>query len=348
MALILNALLSIISIGIFSGRLYELINLTDPQTNFLIYKGIVFNPYILPIFILITACCGVLILGDIKAGKKFFAKSAGIFSAFAGICFIVYIGMSLSSLGTYGNETSSLLLFFIMIGAFGLITLGVLGLKGKRYEAIIVVMIITFCVGLCLNVIVFNVSSIYNIKFLQESLSGLSIVIFFLLVFKNEYSPSPASIMHLYVSGFVCFVMCGVMNMATIANGYIAGTMSVSELFLYSGYVFIGLYAVSTAFLTIPNGKIEISIKDCEPEAWDSIKMLAQTQELKIPDKQELSGIALKEKEYKSSFKNSDGKTTTYKLPSEMLDNVSTAKKSKRKILFSKAEAETPEQDNIG
>ncbi|MEG0019647.1 MAG: hypothetical protein RR728_03785 [Oscillospiraceae bacterium] len=314
MALVLNILLSAISMGIFAGRLYELINLTDAATNFITFNGIIFNPYILPIFVLITICCGVLILGDIKSGKVFFARSAGVFSAFAGISFLIHIFMSLSA-DTNEMLNRNRLIFFVMIGAFGLIALGTVGLKGKKYEIAIVIMIIIFCIGLCLNAIVFNVSSIYNIKFLQESLSDVSIALFFLLVFKNVYSPSKYSIIQLYVAGFLCFVLCGIMSMANIAYGYISNTISVSELFLQSGYAFIGLYAAATAFLTIPNGRIETSIKDCEPEAWKSIKMLEQTQELKIPEKQSLNDIAKNEQEYRASFKNVSDKTATYKLP---------------------------------
>lgn len=319
MALILNILLAFISVGIFSGRIYELMNLTNIETNFLTFKGVIFNPYILPIFIIITVCCGVLILGDIKAGKSFFAKSAGIFSIFAGSSFLIYIIMTIVDGDIAQNNSLSQFLFFLMLGAIGFIGLGMLGLRSKKYEIAIVSILTVFCIGLCLNVIVFNVSSIYNVTFLKESLAILSIVMFLLMVFKNVYSPSRSSIMWLYISGFVCFVLCGVMYLADIAYGCIENSISVSSLFLYTGYVFIGLYAVSTAILAIPNGKIEISIKPCEPAAWNSIKMLAQTQEIDIKEKLHLTGIALKEIEYKAQHENMNQKTATYNIMSRII-----------------------------
>lgn len=346
MALILNILLSIASVGIFAGRLYELINLMDSETNFLLYKGVVFNPYILPIFIIITVCCGILILGDIKAGKTFFAKSAGIFSVFAGVSFLIYIAVSLAGGNIESNKALSFFMLFLLLGAIGLIALGIAGLRGKSYETVIVSLVTIFCVGLCLNAIVFNVSSINNITFLKDSLSSVCVVLFFLLVFKNAYSPSRSSIMWLYITGFLCFALCGIMYMADIAYGYYVGTLAINSLFLYSGYMFIGLYAVSTAFLAIPNGKIEISIKACEPDAWNSIKMLAQTQELKISTKKPLNGIALREKGFKTSLHSKDDKTTIYNIVDEEIEKaqgeIEPLKDGKNRKLFGKSNKEKP------
>ena len=76
MSLTLTILLSLFSAGILAGRVYEILNLTDASTGFLLVNGIIMNPYILGIFAVITLCCGILIFGSYKTVKPYYSKSS--------------------------------------------------------------------------------------------------------------------------------------------------------------------------------------------------------------------------------------------------------------------------------
>ena len=73
MSLALTILLTLLSAGILAGRVYEIINLTDANTGFLLVKGIVMNPYILGIFAVITLCCGILIFGSCRKAEPYYS-----------------------------------------------------------------------------------------------------------------------------------------------------------------------------------------------------------------------------------------------------------------------------------
>ena len=245
MTIALTVLLSLFSLGILAGRIYEILKLTDPQTGFFIYKGIVFNPYILVIFTVITICCAVLIFGGNKKVKPFFSQSSKIIAVAAGAMFLVYGVMSA------GDGITSV---FVTAGGIALVLMGIFELKPSVNAVNIatVVLIVVFIAGLCLDVIIFNVSTIHNIVFIKNALSYMAAGLFLLMVMKNVFAPSVYSGMLLYITGIIAFVMCGVMNIADIIAMAVDGQAVLPQLFFNAGFGFFGLFAFDNAISVMP------------------------------------------------------------------------------------------------
>ena len=245
MTIALTVLLSLLSLGILAGRIYEILKLTDPQTGFFIYKGIVFNPYILVIFTVITICCAVLIFGGNKKVKPFFSQSSKIIALAAGVMFLIYGVMSA------GDGITSV---FIIAGGIALVLMGIFELKPSVNAVNIatVVLIVVFIAGLCLDVIIFNVSTIHNIVFIKNALSYMAAGLFLLMVMKNVFAPSVYSGMLLYITGIIAFVMCGVMNIADIIAMAVDGQAVLPQLFFNAGFGFFGFFAFDNAISVMP------------------------------------------------------------------------------------------------
>lgn len=274
MTIILNALLIIISIGIFAGRMYEILYITDMQTNFLLHKGIIFNPYILPIFIIIALCCGILILGGLKTKKKFFPSHGSFLLALSALFFIIS--------GVTSKTSGGLQAVFTIFGIVGLLLLSLLSLKGKPYEILIVLFLTIFSIGGCIDSIVLNVSSINNTVFLTSALTNIAITLFLLLLYKNAYAPSKSSRMFLYVGGYICFAVTGMLNAAQLTAQLMSSEFALSLSSRYIAYIFIGLYGLAAALQCRPSGKSEHEKLEFEPEAVDAIKVIDNTVELDI------------------------------------------------------------------
>lgn len=245
MTIALTVLLSLLSLGILAGRIYEILKLTDPQTGFFIYKGIVFNPYILVIFTVITICCAVLIFGGNKKVKPFFSQSSKIIALASGAMFLIYGVMSA------GDGITSV---FIIAGGIALVLMGIFELKPSVNAVNIatVVLIVVFIAGLCLDVIIFNVSTIHNIVFIKNALSYMAAGLFLLMVMKNVFAPSVYSGMLLYITGIIAFVMCGVMNIADIIAMAVDGQAVLPQLFFNAGFGFFGFFAFDNAISVMP------------------------------------------------------------------------------------------------
>lgn len=250
MTIALTVLLSLLSLGILAGRIYEILKLTDAETGFFIYKGIVFNPYILVIFIVITVCCAVLIFGGNKKVQPFFSQSSKIIALASGVMFLIYGVMSAG----YGITP-----IFVIAGGTGLVLLGAFELKPNVNAANIamVVLFVVFIAGLSLDVIIFNVSTIYNVEFIKNALSYMSAGLFLLFVMKNVFAPNVYSAMLLYITGIVAFVMCGVMNIADIIVMAVNGQAVLPQLFFNAGFGFFGFFAFDNAISVMPKKIIQ-------------------------------------------------------------------------------------------
>ena len=144
---------------------------------------------------------------------------------------------------------------FMICGAVALVITGVLGLKPKAGIADIAVVIFTviFVVGLCLDIIVFDVNTIHNTAFFKNALSYISLGMFLLCVLKNVYSPSAKSPMLLYITGMLAFALCGIMNIADIAVMVMGGNSVLPDLFADAGFAFAGFFALDNAVSVIPS-----------------------------------------------------------------------------------------------
>ena len=268
MTIALTVLLSLLSLGILAGRIYEILKLTDPQTGFFIYKGIIFNPYILVIFTVITVCCAVLIFGGNKKVKPFFSQSSKIIALASGAMFLVYGVMSA------GDGITSV---FVIAGGIALVLIGIWGLRPavNAVNIAVVVLIVVFIAGLCLDVIIFNVSTIHNIAFIKNALSYMAAGLFLLMVMKNVFAPSVYSGMLLYITGIIAFVMCGVMNIADIIAMAVNGQAVLPQLFFNAGFGFFGFFAFDNAISVMPKRIVQA---DAESESAYQLKQEA------IPD----------------------------------------------------------------
>lgn len=269
MTIALTVLLSLLSLGILAGRIYEILKLTDPQTGFFIYKGIVFNPYILVIFTVITICCAVLIFGGNKKVKPFFSQSSKIIALASGAMFLIYGVMSA------GDGITSV---FIIAGGIALVLMGIFELKPSVNAVNIatVVLIVVFIAGLCLDVIIFNVSTIHNIVFIKNALSYMAAGLFLLMVMKNVFAPSVYSGMLLYITGIIAFVMCGVMNIADIIAMAVDGQAVLPQLFFNAGFGFFGFFAFDNAISVMPKRIVQT---DAENELVHQLEQEGMPQE---------------------------------------------------------------------
>lgn len=245
MTIALTVLLGLLSLGILAGRVYEILKLTDIETGFFIYKGIVFNPYILIIFTVITICCAVIIFGGSKKVQPFFSKSSKIIAVASGAMFVLYGIMAVGH---------SLAVLFVIAGGLALIVMGIFELRPEATvtNIIAVVLSVIFVAGMCLDVIAFNVNTIYNIEFIKNALSYIFAGVFILMVMKNTFAPSAYSPMFLYITGIMAFVMCGIMNIADIIAMAADGNVLLPKLFFNAGFAFFGFFAFDNAISVMP------------------------------------------------------------------------------------------------
>ncbi len=248
MSLGLSVLICLLSVGILAGRVYEILSLTDWETGFLITKGIALNPVLLAIFVLITVCCGVLIWGGEKNTEPFFSKSSGIIADLAGVAFVAFGVMQFS-------ESRAAVL--MIVGGAALLLLGITKLGGKPKDAVIVIMLTAFVAGLCLDIIIFDVYSVYYTEFMHRVLSYTSVVLLLLAVLKNVYAPSKNSRMLLYVSGFICFAFSGMFSIAQIICSFATGQEFTSDTVKNIAFVLMGIYALDNALSVLPKNKAE-------------------------------------------------------------------------------------------
>ncbi len=304
MVLALNILLSILSVGILAGRVYEILNVTDAATGFLTSTGIVFNPYILVIYLVITICCGIIIFENSKKSAPFFSKSDGLFAIISGVSLIVASVMNLQ-----GSKLS----LFAIVGGIAFVLLGVFGLNNDIKDKIIMLLMLVFVIGMCFDVIIFNVSTVYNINFLKNVLSYITIISFILFVFKNMYAPSKYSRMVLYITGYMSFIFCTIMYIADIMASFAKGTFEIPNLIWNLAFVFIGFYGFATALSVASESKKLSDIKESalKSESDNNLDyLLKNINPVEIKDKNEdiLSG-----KDLENFFKMEEIKENTIK-----------------------------------
>ena len=263
MSLFLSVLVCLFSVGILAGRIYEIISLTDPVTGFLITKGIALNPVLLALFILITVCSGVIIFGNTKTKEIFYSKSSGIIAMAAGVAFVAY-GIMLVM-----HSTSAVLM---IVGGIAWFLIGMTGLGDTAKDAVIMVLLTVFTAGLCLDIIAFDVYSIYYTAFMHKVLSYVSIMVLVLAVLKNTYLPSGKARMMLFISGFICFAFSGMMGIAEIICFIASGQGFSADVIKELAFVLVGVYGLDNALSVLPDKNAD------EAEEADTDKVYAEAQ----------------------------------------------------------------------
>ncbi|MBE6887544.1 MAG: hypothetical protein E7484_03885 [Ruminococcaceae bacterium] len=306
----LMVLIGLLSAGILVGRVYEILKLTDETTGFFLYKGIVFNPYILIIFIIITLCCTVLVLGSCKNSRPFFSQSSKLIAVAAGVMFVIYGVMSVKSAAFAP---------FVIAGGAAFVIIGTAGLKADAgiADAAAVVLSIVFAAGLCLDVIIFNVNTISNIDFTKNALSYIAVSLLMLSVMKNVYSPSAKAKMFLFATGITAFMFCGVMHVADIIAMAAKGQAVLPDLFLHAGFGFVGFFAFDNA-VSVMSKKVQQAASESEKTAEQNADVYkAAEKQHEIPAAAKTGTIfgiqadsqSVKQKEIAEFFRNSTDKT---------------------------------------
>ena len=258
MALGLSVLICIMTIGLLAGRVYEIIRLTDPETGFLITKGLAFNPVLLALFLLITVCCAIVIFGGEKKVESFFSKSSGIIADLAGAAFI--------ACGITGFSEAAAASVFVIAGGIALLLIGIMGLDKTAKDIAAIVLLTLFVAGLCLEIIIFDVYSFYNTEFLHRVLVYVSVMIFIIAVLRNVYTPKALSRMFLYISGFVCFACSGMFSIAKLICAFATGYGFSIDMIKDIAFVLVGIYALDNVLSVIPQKnmpKEEIIPENC-------------------------------------------------------------------------------------
>ncbi len=251
MTVFLNILFVVMSVLFFAGRLYEVIFLMEEGTNFLSQGGIVTTPLMIGIVFLISVCCGVIIYADKKPQDKKLKIPVGIFGGGAAVLFIITSVLNIIRIFTVTGGFLGYDIMMILASA-GLMLYGVKGIKGKKSEKMPMVLTILFPLAMCMNAVILNVQPISDTFFLYRSLAAITNLLFFLLLFKNAYSPSPVARPMLYVSGLMNFLISTAANLAGLIGGMVTSSLALADILMNLGLILIGSFSLFTAFYIVP------------------------------------------------------------------------------------------------
>lgn len=251
MTVFLNILFVVMSVLFFAGRLYEVIFLLEEGTNFLSRGGIVTTPLMIGIVFLISVCCGVIIYADKKPQNKKLKIPVGIFGGGAAVLFIITSVLNIIRIFTVTGGFLGYDIMMILASA-GLMLYGMKGIKGKKSEKLPMVLTILFPLAMCMNAVILNVQPISDTFFLYRSLAAITNLLFFLLLFKNAYSPSPVARPMLYVSGLMNFLISTAATLAGLIGGMVTSSLALSDILMNIGLILIGSFSLFTSFYIVP------------------------------------------------------------------------------------------------
>lgn len=251
MFLFLNILFILVSVLFFTGRLYEVVFLMEEGTNFLVQPGIVTRPLMIGIVLLISVCCGVLIFADKKPNTKKLKIPVGIFGFATAVLFVITSVLNVIRIFTV---TGGFLGYDIMmvLASIGLLLYGIKGIKGKKSEMAPMVMTILFPLAMCINATLINVQPIADTFYFYRSLSAVTNLVFWLMLYKAAYSPSKLARPMLYVSGLMNFLISTAAHLAGLIGGVVLSALSVADITMSLALVLMGAFSLFTAFYIMP------------------------------------------------------------------------------------------------
>jgi len=251
MVLFLNVLFILVSVLFFTGRLYEVVFLMEEGTNFLVQPGIVTRPLMIGIVLLISVCCGVLIFADKKPNTKKLKIPVGIFGFAAAVLFIITSVLNVIRIFTV---TGGFLGYDIMmvLASIGLVLYGVKGIKGKKSEMAPMVLTILFPLAMCFNAVILNVQPVADTFYFYRSLSAVTNLVFWLMLYKAAYSPSKLARPMLYVAGLMNFLISTAAHLAGIIGGVVLSVLSLADITMSLALILMGSFSLFTAFYIMP------------------------------------------------------------------------------------------------
>ena len=253
MIVFLNSLFIFVSVMFFAGRLYEVLNLLEEGTYFLVRKGIVTTPLMIAIVVLISVCCGVLVFSDRKPQAKKLKVPVKLFG-FLPAPFIIGASV-LNIIGIF--KTGGFLGYDIMmiLAALGLVAYGVFDIKGNNREKLPMIMVMFMPFAMCMNAVILNVQPISDTAFLYYGLSAIFVLLFFLMLFQNAYAPNSFSRPLLYTISLLNFLFSGAVSLANLIGGFITDNLATADMLLYIALTVIGMYSLFVAFYITPSGE---------------------------------------------------------------------------------------------
>ncbi len=259
----LNILFVFVSIMFFAGRLYECMFLLDVETNFLTHSGVVTTPIMIVIIFLIAICCGIIVFSSSTSNEKPMKTPVGIFGFASAIFLIITSVLNLIKIfkvtgGFIGYDIAMILC------SFGLVFFGINGIKGKKKEKVPFVMTIAIAAFMCLNSIILQIKPINDTVFMYTSLSAITNLVFFILLFKNVYSPSKTTRRSLYIFSLINFIFSTSAIFATMLGKIINGSYTKEFVFQSLFLMIFGLYSLFISFYILPSNKKEKAIKETE------------------------------------------------------------------------------------
>ena len=289
MVLFLNVLFILVSVLFFTGRLYEVVFLMEEGTNFLAQPGIVTRPLMIVIVLLISVCCGVLIFADKKPNTKKLKIPVGIFGFAAAVLFIITSVLNVIRIFTV---TGGFLGYDIMmvLASIGLVLYGVKGIKGKKSEMAPMILTILFPLAMCFDAVILNVQPVADTFYFYRSLSAVTNLVFWLMLYKAAYSPSKLARPMLYVSGLMNFLISTAAHLAGIIGGVVLSVLSMADITMSLALVLMGAFSLFTSFYIMPV-KEEKAVRDTgkkakhqpvEPDEYDDEDDFA-TEQFAVP-----------------------------------------------------------------
>ena len=253
MTVFVNGLFIFVSVMFFAGRMYEVLNILEEGTNFIIGKGIVTTPLMLGILFLVTVCCCVLIYAD-KLSQPKNLKAPVSFFGFLPAPFIIGASV-LNIIGIF--KTGGFLGYDIMmiLAAIGFAAFGVINIKGKNREKLPMLLTMFMPVAMCINTAILKVQPIANTMYMYYGLSSICMLLFFLLLFKNAYAPSVLSRPMLYAAALLNYLISGTASLANLIGGFITDSLPLADILLNVALVIIGIYSLFMAFYIMPTGE---------------------------------------------------------------------------------------------
>ena len=323
MTAFLNILFVFVSVMFFAGRLYEGMFLLDAETNFLTHTGVVTTPFMLALIFLIAFCCGVIIFSQEKPSEKPMKTPVGIFGFASAVFLIITSVLNLVKIftvtgGFIGYDIA------MIICSLGLIFFGINGIKGKKKEKIPFVMTIAIPAFMCLNSIILQVKPIHNTVFLYTSLAAITNLVFFILLFKNVYSPSKTTRQGLYIFSLINFIISTSAIFATMIGGLVNENYT-KELIFHSLFLMTtGVYSLFIAFYILPSRKKDKDIEKTEkvveeyrPEfipQYQPKNIDVETENV-IEEKEEDEVNSISEKTIAELFAKKDAESDEYQTP---------------------------------
>ena len=244
--LIPNIPFLIVAVLFFAGRLFDLLSVTDIATGYMSAAPVVSKPLMIVLVFIVAACCTVFVRPRLINQKKIKARTPGIFGAFTGAFLIAAAVFNIINTFKWGGFLGFDIA--IILGSVSLIFLSFTDIKGKKYETLPFILTVAAFASVCLNSVIIDIGTVNNTIYFFKNIAFINTFIFVLLLFKSIYAPAKYTKMSLYFVSLVNFVFSCLCMLALLVAYVSKLGFEPRVVFLYAGYISMGLYSMTLAF----------------------------------------------------------------------------------------------------